>query len=388
MRRVRANRRPARSGRGTLVASRSPQRRPRVVRHLARPDELPERRQHVVRGETRWPRRDRPRRAIARRERGANGLRRGAFRRGLGARRAERGARRRGSTRRPDRARRRPRRPRPTRRGRRGPPAGSRHPARKHVALPQRRGQRDPLERNERLAQRLSTSDPVPGGKEAAERGLLGGLDLAAQHGERRAADAAQDVRIAPLALGAAGPKLAADELVLELERGELGLDGRDVEPEPVRDLARRERPMGLRVAPEDTRAARRSTGSRNTCGTPPGGHDAEARRGRDPRPRRRRGAPTRAEPHANRTTLAQERLGEPAVVLAVERAARRGAAGRGARRRSAASVAATPRPARSRRASSSSRSSSMPMSSRRRSRSSESACARRSSGGVSSSYM
>ena len=84
----------------------------------------------------------------------------------------------------------------------------------KDVALPQSRGQSHPLQRNERLAQALSASDPVPRGKKAAERCLLRGLDLTAQHRERRAPDAAKNVGIAPLALGAAGPELPADERV------------------------------------------------------------------------------------------------------------------------------------------------------------------------------
>ena len=58
--------------------------------------------------------------------------------------------------------------------------------------------------------------------QEAAERRLLGRLDLAPQRGERRAAQPAQHVGVAPLALDAAGPELAADELLraLELARG------------------------------------------------------------------------------------------------------------------------------------------------------------------------
>ena len=65
----------------------------------------------------------------------------------------------------------------------------------------------------------------MPRGQEAAERRLLGRLDLLAERRERRAAEPAEDVRVAPLALGAAGPQLAADELLLPLERAQLGLD-------------------------------------------------------------------------------------------------------------------------------------------------------------------
>ena len=44
-------------------------------------------------------------------------------------------------------------------------------------------------------------------------------LDLAAQCGERRAAQAAHHFRVAPLALDAARAQLATDELVVLLER-------------------------------------------------------------------------------------------------------------------------------------------------------------------------
>ena len=84
----------------------------------------------------------------------------------------------------------------------------------------------------------------MPGGEEAPERRLLGGLDLAPQHRERGAPDSAEDVGLAPLALGAAGAELAADELVRALERHELGVDARLVEGEARRDLGRGERPV------------------------------------------------------------------------------------------------------------------------------------------------
>ena len=80
----------------------------------------------------------------------------------------------------------------------------------------------------------------MPARQEAAERRLLGGLDLLAQRGERRAAQTAQDVGVAPLALGPARPQLAADQLVLALELAQLLLD---VAAEVLARLARRERP-------------------------------------------------------------------------------------------------------------------------------------------------
>ena len=87
-----------------------------------------------------------------------------------------------------------------------------------HLALPQRDRERESLERDKRLAQTRPAADPVPGRQEAAERGLLGRLDLAAQRGERGSAKAAEHVRVAPLALAAARAQLATDEQVGALE--------------------------------------------------------------------------------------------------------------------------------------------------------------------------
>ena len=63
--------------------------------------------------------------------------------------------------------------------------------------------------------------DPLPGRREARQRRGVDRLDLAAQHGERGAAQAAQHVGVAPLALRAQRPQLAAHELAAALERGE-----------------------------------------------------------------------------------------------------------------------------------------------------------------------
>ena len=90
--------------------------------------------------------------------------------------------------------------------------------ARQHLGLPERDRQREPLQRHERLAQGRAAADPVPGGQEAAEGRLLGRLDLAAQRGERGAPEAAEDVGVAPLALGATRTELAADEQIGALE--------------------------------------------------------------------------------------------------------------------------------------------------------------------------
>ena len=85
---------------------------------------------------------------------------------------------------------------------------------RQHLRLPERSRQRERLQRHERLAQRRAAVDAVPAGQEPRERGGLDRLDLAPERRERRTAQPPQDVGLAPLALGAAGPKLAAHEQV------------------------------------------------------------------------------------------------------------------------------------------------------------------------------
>ena len=109
-----------------------------------------------------------------------------------------------------------------------GPVVG--HAARQYLALPQRHRQRQCLQRNQRLAQRRTPVDPVPTREEPPERRLLGRLDLAPQRRERGAPQTAEHVRVAPLALDAAGTELAADERVLALELAKQGLDV-DAEP-------------------------------------------------------------------------------------------------------------------------------------------------------------
>ena len=58
----------------------------------------------------------------------------------------------------------------------------------------------------------------MPRGQEPRERRRLDRLDLAAERSERRAPQPAEDVGVAPLALGPAGPELAADEQLVPLE--------------------------------------------------------------------------------------------------------------------------------------------------------------------------
>ena len=338
---------PGAVGPRQLVPARGAQRRPRVVGHLSGPDELPEPCQHVLgrergRADEVCP----EQRTLG--ERGTNRDGDIAFRSGFGRGRAEKrrivaevqgDAIEAGAD------------PDDLARGAEhvqiGRPERG-HAPREDVALPERRGKRHALQRDERLAEALPAPDPVPGGQEAPEVDLLRGLDLAPEHGERRAPDAAQDVWIAPLALGATRAKLTAHELVVDLERCELRLDARGVEAEARDELGRRERAVRLRVPPEhrsqrtldrleeDLRHAARRHGAERVAHEP-GVLDGDEQL-------------RIAEPHADRAPLAQERLREPAVVLPVEQ------------RASAAEevvqlvdvprheLAATPRPARSRR--------------------------------------
>ena len=144
-----------------------------------------------------------------------------------------------------------------------------------HFGLPQPDGKRQSLQGHQRFAQRSAAVDPVPAGQEAPERRLLGRLDLAPQRGERGATEPPQHVGVAPLALGAAGTELAADELVRPLE---LLQDRLDVEAEPRARLRGRERPAPARVA-LDERDERVGAGSRNASGRPDGGITPSASR-------------------------------------------------------------------------------------------------------------
>ena len=99
--------------------------------------------------------------------------------------------------------------------------------------------------------------DPLPGGQEAAERRLVGRLDLLAQRGERRPAKPPQDVGIAPLPFGAARTELAADEPVRPLERAPAPPPPRRVERRTALGcLGGRERAAAAREAHEQRRRA------------------------------------------------------------------------------------------------------------------------------------
>ena len=114
------------------------------------------------------------------------------------------------------------------------------HPPGQHLPFPERHRKREPLQRDERLTQRRAAIDAVPAREEAAQRGLLHGLDLAPQGRERGPAQPPKDVRIAPLSLAAARAQLAPHELLLALEPPKLLLD---LDAEPGRHLRGGERP-------------------------------------------------------------------------------------------------------------------------------------------------
>ena len=74
--------------------------------------------------------------------------------------------------------------------------------ARQHLRLPQRHGRDSPCSGTSASRSVARRSIPCHAGRKRPKRRLLGGLDLFAQRRERRAAQAAQDVGVAPLALG------------------------------------------------------------------------------------------------------------------------------------------------------------------------------------------
>ena len=186
------------------------------------------------------------------------------------------------------------------------------HAPRQQLRLPERDGQRERLQRNERFAERRTTVDPVPAREEAAERCLLHRLDLAAKRGERRAPQAAQDLGIAPLPLGAAGPELAADELLVALELAQLLLD---VEAEPGRRLGGRERPTPARPA-RDERTERVGNRLEERVGEARGRDDAE-RVAIAARILRRRESLLAGDAHADRAPFRLEDRGVRLVELA-----------------------------------------------------------------------
>ena len=101
-----------------------------------------------------------------------------------------------------------------------------------------------------------SRSTPAPDGgsgvhalprrQEPRQRALLGGLHLATQRRERRPPQAAQHVRVAPLALAATRTQLAANQPAARLE---LAKHGPWIHSVAARDVGGGEGPVGARVA-------------------------------------------------------------------------------------------------------------------------------------------
>ena len=69
--------------------------------------------------------------------------------------------------------------------------------------------------------------DALPGGQEGREASPVGRLDLLAQRGQRRPPQAPQHLDVAPVALAAPGPQLAAHQRAraLELAQDRAGVD-------------------------------------------------------------------------------------------------------------------------------------------------------------------
>ena len=192
-----------------------------------------------------------------------------------------------------------------------------RHAPRQDVRLPQGRRERQALERDERLAQRCAAVDALPGGKEPGQRLAARRLDLPAQAGERSAPQPPEHVGVAPLALGAAGPKLAAHEPVLGLEPRESFLG---VRPEPRHRLGGRERPAAAGKADEQE-PERVLPALEERVGQPRRRHRTEGVAvapgvlGGDQ-------AVLAGHAHGDRAPLGQERLGERLVVGAGQQVA------------------------------------------------------------------
>ena len=146
------------------------------------------------------------------------------------------------------------------------------------------------------------TIHSLPRGQEARQGALVGGLDLAAQDRQRGPSQAPQHLGVAPLALGAAGSQLTADELAgtLELAQHRAG-----IHPVAVTQLGRGERAMCPGVTADQLRQ-RVGDLDQERVRQPPGRH-------------RRQGVPVQArvlgrhpallpgQPEADRAPLALE---------------------------------------------------------------------------------
>ena len=89
----------------------------------------------------------------------------------------------------------------------------------------------------------------LPVGEEAGQRVLLDGLDFAAQLGKRLAANLAQDFRVAPLAMEAAGTEAAFEHAAFVGKLAQGILDHGGIERKTVGGLAQREWAVGAGVA-------------------------------------------------------------------------------------------------------------------------------------------
>jgi hypothetical protein len=89
----------------------------------------------------------------------------------------------------------------------------------------------------------------LPVGEEARERLLLDGLDLAAEFGERFAANLAQDFCIAPLAMEAARTEAAFKHAAFVRELAKYRFYGVSIESETIGGVARSKGAVGASVA-------------------------------------------------------------------------------------------------------------------------------------------
>ena len=115
--------------------------------------------------------------------------------------------------------------------------------------------------------------------REARQRGLLDGLDLAPQPGDGRAADAAQHLDVAPLAAAAAGTQRAAHELPARSSADELALGDGRLEVVAARRAAASGNGPRQRAKRATSERSASGTGSRNAAGMPPGGMAPSASR-------------------------------------------------------------------------------------------------------------
>ena len=124
-------------------------------------------------------------------------------------------------------------------------------------SLKQRCGQRRALQVLDRIEQRIEMRRPaaarreqaLPVREEARQRVLLHRLHFAAQPGQRLAADLAQNLRVAPFAMQAAGTESAFEHAAFMRKLPQRILHRFGIQRKALRRLAQRERPMRARVA-------------------------------------------------------------------------------------------------------------------------------------------